>query len=83
MTGTVEFDIVSEKKPTYDVITNITSDVKYNYTAESLLLGVGLKQPLGGRVSIFAQVEHEFLQEVNSPYYGQPIIFNIGVCAGL
>jgi hypothetical protein len=83
LTGTIEYDVIAGKYPEFDVFTNQISTKSRTVTAQSLLFGAGLKQSLGGRVSIFAQIQHEFLQQKYSPYSNNPIIFNAGVCAGL
>jgi hypothetical protein len=83
VTGTLEYDVISGTYPFYDVIANQFTDYKKTVNSESVLLGVGVKQPLGGRVSIFGQIQHEFLQQNYSPYYGQPFIVNFGIAAGL
>jgi len=82
LSGSVEYDIISGHYPVMDNLGNIGS-YKENVTATSLLLGIGLKQPLGGRVSLVGQVQHECLGDKYSPYSNQPIILNIGICAGL
>ena len=83
VTGQLEFDMISGNYPGLDFTTNDIYTYNKNETAESLLLGLGVKQPLGGRVSLFGQIQHEFLQQTYSPYYGQPLIINFGICAGL
>ncbi len=84
LTGQFELDMIKGNYPGTDY-NNGGAIYTFNQsqTAESLLLGLGVKQPLGGRVSMFGQLQHEFLQQTYSPYYGQPIILNFGICAGL
>ncbi len=77
-----EHDIIKLSVPDRDAAGSlITSHL--NVGSNALLAGIGLKQPIGGRVSFFVEVVHDFLQQTYSPYYGQPILFRAGVCAGL
>ena len=55
---------------------------KLNVQVPSLLLGIGYKMPLGGRVSAFIEGMIDVLQQPNSPYLNQPV-FRAGICAGL
>jgi len=82
LTGAFEYDMISETVPYVDYYGN-ESTQKLSVNTEALLFGVGLRQPIGGRVSVFVEAKHEFLQQKYSPYDGQPIIFHIGFCAGL
>lgn len=87
LTTSFEHDIIKLTVPDYDH-NNPSQIIDYKSTVNTqcLLAGVGLKQPLGGRVSFYFEVMHEFLQNnnPNSPYYGQgPLIFRAGVAAGL
>ena len=86
-TGSYEYDIIKLSQPAFDVnnpsnIINKTASIN----AQCLFAGVGLRQPLGGRVSFFIEVLHEFLQQKNSPYLTDdvgPLIFRAGIAAGL
>jgi hypothetical protein len=82
VSGTVEYDFISQRGPGYDNYGNLTT-VKMNVTNTALLLGAGLRQPLGGRVSLFAELIYDVLQGENSPYpKGTPDV-NFGFAAGL
>ena len=83
LTGTFEYDIITATYPDYNYVTNEIYNVRRNVSAQTLLFGIGLKQPIGGRVSLYGQLQHEFLQQVYSPYNGQPLVMNFGICAGL
>lgn len=87
VTTSFEYDIMKLSIPDFD-INNPSNVINYkkSVNTECLLAGLGLKQPMGGRVSFFFEVMHEFLQNSNvySPYYGQgPLIFHAGIAAGL
>lgn len=84
ITSSFEYDIIKLSTPALDVNnpSNIISK-KLTRNAQCLFAGVGLKQPMGGRVSFFAEANYDFLQQDNSPYYGQGIIFRAGIAAGL
>jgi hypothetical protein len=77
-----EQDFISIKQPGIDVVTGQIQDVASNVTASCLLVGVGLRQPMGGRVSFIGEIMYDVLQQKYSPYYGQPTI-RIGILAGL
>ncbi len=83
LTCNFEYDIISGNYPGFDYNSNQYYTIKESISAQSLLFGIGMKQPIGGRVSMFGQIQHEVLGQPNSPYAGQPLIFNAGVCAGL
>lgn len=76
-----EYDIVNQNSSIFDG----TSTIKETSTdgLPAVLLGVGIRQPIAGRVSIVAEVLYDVIQsnEYINPYYGEPI-FRIGVCAG-
>jgi len=48
----------------------------------SLLLGAGIKRPIGGRASFIIEVLYDVLQQDNSPYFGIPVIKG-GIVVGL
>jgi len=60
---------------------------KIHVTAPVLLLGVGIKQPIAGRVSSFLEIMYDVLQTKYSPYkdVGGMItpVFRIGIYAGM
>ena len=81
LTGAYEYDFIHLTYPNYDNFGNqITS--KENVNAQCLLFGLGVKEPIGGRVSFFVELMYDFLQQKYSPYLGQPI-FRGGIAAGL
>ncbi len=67
----------------YDNFGNqIISEGKANVTVPALPVGIGIRQPVGGRVSILAELMYDALQQQYSPYYGQPFL-RISVLAGM
>ena len=79
---TVEYDFINVKQPGYDHYGNLGTQ-KLNVTNTCLLLGVGIKQPLGGRVFAYAELIYDVLQGTYSPYpQGAPdlrIGFGVGM----
>ena len=58
-------------------------DKTFHVTNSCWLVGVGLKQSLGGRVSYYGELFYDVLQGENSPYpHGSPSI-RFGIAAGL
>ena len=81
VSGTYEFDIINQKLP-LDNYGNV-NPMRSNVTNSCVFLGVGIRQPLGGRVSFYGEIVYDVLQGRNSPYYpGQPQI-HLGFAAGL
>jgi hypothetical protein len=84
--ATFEYDFIFQKdpvdgtpgSPNYGNLVPTTS----TYTAPCLLLGAGLKIPIAGRVSLFAEIMYDILQQPNSPYLDQ-LVPRAGICAGL
>jgi hypothetical protein len=80
-----EYDFINLKAYDYAYDANgnpyIAQD-KAKVQVPCLLLGVGIRQPLSGRVSVFFEAMYDALQQQYSPYYGQPV-FRLGVAAGL
>jgi hypothetical protein len=54
----------------------------FNVNVPCLLIGAGIKQSLGGRAYMFAEVLYDVLQNTNSPYFGT-IIPRIGFLVGM
>jgi len=75
-----EYDILSQRGPGYDQYGNLGTRT-FHVNVPCTLLGIGLRQPLGGRVCFFGEIMYDILQEQNSPYFGQPI-FRFGIAAG-
>lgn len=74
-----EYDIMSLTEP-FDQYNNL-KDTHYNLTNSALFVGAGVRQPLGGRVSIYAELVYDVLKGVNSPYSG--VMPRIGIATGL
>ena len=81
LTGIFEYDLLYINQPTYDINTNIVNQ-SFGETAPCLLLGGGIRQPLGGRVSVIAEILYDVLQQPYSPYLGEPVV-HFGIVAGL
>jgi len=80
--GTLEYDFINLKQPGYDLNLNVPT-VKQNVTNTCLLLGAGIRQPLGGRVSVYLELIYDLLQGPYSPYpVGAPDI-KVGFATGL
>ncbi len=77
---TVEYDFINVKQPGYDNYGNFGTQ-KLNVTNTCLLLGIGLKIPLGGRLSAYGELIYDVLQGQYSPYpQGAPDLrFGLGV----
>ena len=81
VTGSYEYDLIYEKLP-LDNYGNVNA-TRSSATNSCVFLGIGYKQPLSGRLSVYIEGVYDVLQGVNSPYYpGQPQI-HIGFAAGL
>jgi len=84
--ATFEYDFISQRdpidanpaSPNYGDLVNTTT----NINVPCMLVGIGYKWMITGRVSFFAEVMYDVLQEDNSPYYGQ-LVPRAGICAGL
>lgn len=79
--GNYEYDIMNFNDYNYDVNSNVAQE-KYNLNVSCLLLGLGLRQPITGRLALTVEVMYDVLQNANSPYYGAPVL-RAGLCVGL
>ena len=82
---TVEYDFINLRQPGYDVSNGIASYgiQKSNVTNTCVLLGVGMKLPLGGRLSAYGELIYDLLQGAYSPYpRGVPDV-KLGLCLGI
>ena len=66
LNATYEYDFISVRYP-LDRFGNF-NETKTNVTNQCLLLGVGLRQPLGGRVSFYGEMFYDVMQGQYSPY---------------
>lgn len=86
VSSSLEYDLITLKQ--YDVYYDPTNGAqylqqdKYKVSATCLLMGVGFRQPIAGRVSLLIEVMYDVLQQEYSPYFGQPV-FRGGIVAGL
>ena len=80
--ATFEYDFINQKIPTYDIYGNIYS-LKKNVTNQCLWLGVGVRQPLGGRVSAYAELIYDVIQGPNTPYIKYAPDLRFGFAVGL
>ena len=79
-----EYDIIRGKEPGYDNNGNITNNKKFGDDNTCFFVGAGYRQPLGGRLSIYAEVIYDVLQGKNSMYApGFPTEFRLGFATGL
>ena len=78
--ATFEYDFISQTDP----LDNYGNFVKTttNIDVPCMLMGVGYKWALSGRVSFFGEIMYDVIQNINSPYYGQ-IVPRAGISAGL
>ena len=78
-----EYDLMNFSDYNYDPTGNGNVDQeKLNVTNPCLLLGAGIRQPLGGRASIILEGMYDVLQQPYSPYLGEPV-FRLSFCVGL
>lgn len=80
---TLEHAFINQRYPNYDPVYGTYATKRVNYTNTALLLGLGVRQPLGGRVSMIASLFYDLLQGENSPYPRNGIDFRFGIVAGL
>jgi hypothetical protein len=84
--ATFEYNIITQVDPLDDIpgSPNYGDPIptKSTFDVSCLLLGVGYKWALGGRVSVFGELMYDVLQNPNSPYYGQ-VVPRLGVSVGL
>jgi len=79
---TIEYDFINVKQPGYDHYGNFGTQ-KLNATNLCLLPGIGIKQPLGGRLFVYGELIYDVLQGKYSPYpQGAPDL-RIGFGVGL
>jgi len=79
--GSLEYDFISLKGPGYDNYGNLTT-LKANVNNTCLLLGAGIRQPLGGRVSAYFELIYDVLQGKYSPYPAGAPDIRVGFAAG-
>ena len=83
VSAAAEYDFINQRGPGYDNNGNLTT-LSQNLTNTCLFLGVGLRVPLGGRVSLLGEVQYDVLQGINSPYSpGFPTLVHVGFAVGL
>jgi hypothetical protein len=83
-TAAVEYDIIRGKEPGYDNNGILTNNLKFSDDNTCFFVGAGYRQPLGGRLSIYAEVIYDVLQGKNSMYSpGFPTTFRFGFATGL
>lgn len=77
--ATYEYDFIGLTYP-FDNYGNVHK-TKLNVTNSCFLLGAGVREPLGGRVSAYVELVYDLLQGRYSPYQGVPNI-RFGFAAG-
>ncbi|MES2701186.1 MAG: hypothetical protein V4649_01020 [Bacteroidota bacterium] len=80
--ATYEQDFITLKRPGVNYTTGAWEMKKTAVANPCLLLGVGVKQPIGGRVSFLAEIMYDVLQNDYSPYYGMPVL-RFSIVAGI
>jgi len=80
--GTLEYDLINLRQPGYDANANFGIQ-KENVTNTCLLLGAGIRQPLGGRVSMYFELIYDVLQGPYSPYPAGAPDIRVGFATGL
>ena len=83
ISGTFEYDFITQKEPAIDQNTGYVYTAKSSFTNQCLWLGVGLRQPLGGRVFFYGELIYDVLQGENSPYQKNTPDLRFGIAAGL
>ena len=79
--ATYEYDIIKVKAPR-DQFRNLNQTI-YNVDNHCLLISVGMRQPVAGRVSFFGELFYDVLQGEYSPYPNGSPGLRFGVAAGL
>jgi hypothetical protein len=82
LSGSFEYDIIKARLASFDSWGNPTV-LKGTFDSKCLLFGLGIKQMIGGRVSFYLELAHEFLNDPLSPYLSQPLVFRAGIGVGL
>jgi hypothetical protein len=78
-----EYDLMNFNDYNYDVTGNGNIDQeKLNVGVPCLLLGAGIRQPLGGRLSAILEGMYDVLQQPYSPYLNEPDL-RLSICVGL
>ena len=81
-----EYDFISYKEADqyFDQGGNLayTDNNNTNVSVPCLLVGAGVKEPLGGRASLFLELTYDVLQQPYSPYFGIPVM-RTGIIVGL
>ncbi len=76
-----EYDFITLKKP-FDRFANL-KQTKSTVDNHCLLVGLGLRQPIAGRVSFFGELFYDVLQGEYSPYPKGNLGIRFGIAAGL
>lgn len=79
--GQLEYDIIKLSEPYYDYNSNGIYSESANVNATCLLLGAGIKQPLGGRAFFYVEIMYDVLQQEYSPYLNQ-VVPRAGIAVG-
>jgi hypothetical protein len=82
LTLTYEYDILSLKEPQMDVTGNFVN-VKRTVNNVCLVPGVGIRQPVGGRASLYFEFVYDLLQGDYSPYPPGSPGMKLGFALGL
>lgn len=78
-----EYDFIIQRNFGPPYINGYPSPITYHVTNPCALVGVGMKQPIGGRVSFYGELYYDVIQGDYSPYpKGWPGL-RFGIVAGL
>jgi len=81
-----EYDLIGYKEADqyFDQFGNSISTVNtnLNVTAPCLLLGIGVREKIGGRFGVYMELMYDVLQQQYSPYFGIPTMRG-GLAVGL
>jgi len=77
----LEYDLIKFNAPNFDPINNVIYSQTANVNATCLLVGAGIKQPLGGRAVFYVELMYDVLQQQYSPYLNT-IIPRAGIGVG-
>lgn len=81
LNATYEYDFITLSYPLDNQ--GQFNQTKSSVTNQCLLIGAGLRQPLGGRVSMYGELFYDVLQGKNSPYPKGFPAMRLGIATGM
>jgi hypothetical protein len=79
--ATYEYDFINRRYPLDNY--GMYNETKSNVTNSCLLVGIGVKQPIAGRVYLYGALVYDVLQGAYSPYPKNSPDVRFGIIAGL